>query len=524
MGIKAFLNGHIYISFCPRKEVGGLLVAGGKVLSAGGEDQIRDVAERLEAEIVDLKGKVVLPGFIDSHAHLDEMGLSLRSLDLRGTKSLEELKGKLDAFVRDDDSPWILGYGWDQELFEEHRWPTRGDLDAVEKDRPVMLSRVCLHAAVINTPALKELGLDPSSPNVLKGEDGTPSGVIVEEALNIAKERLRKAFNIEDWKGYLRAAAFHAASRGVTTIGFVSCGARELAALIELSEELPLRIRTYLNAEREILGALKSLGIRRGFGGDMLKIQGIKAFTDGSLGARTARLSSPYEDDPKTSGQYTVKRDELLSLAMETDEAGLQLAIHGIGDAAIEMILDTYEALKKRNDLRHRIEHASLSRPDQIERMAQIGVAVAVQPHFVLTDWWLPERVGQGRVKWIYPFKSIMKAGVPMGFGTDSPVEPIDPFETLYAAVTRGKFDGCPVYETSKDEALTVEESLYCYTSGSARVMGEEKLLGSLEEGKMADFVVVEDDPLAVDERDLRTIKTVQSYVGGEVTMLGSRF
>jgi predicted amidohydrolase YtcJ len=514
MGAKAFLNGHIYTSFCPKKEAGGLLIAGGKVLSSGREDQIRDLAERLGAEIVDLKGKTLLPAFIDSHAHLDEIGLSLRSVDLRGTKSLEELKGKLDAFARDNDSPWILGYGWDQELFAEHRWPTRYDLDAVEKKRPVMLSRVCLHAAVINTPALKELGLDPSSPNVLKGKDGAPSGVIVEEALNIAKERFRRSLTIEDWKEYLRAGAFHAASRGVSTLGFVSCGARELAALIELGEELPLRVRAYLNPERSVVEALKGLGIRRGFGSDLLKIQGIKILADGSLGARTARLSDPYEDDPEAFGQYNVRRDELLSLAAEADEAKLQLAIHGIGDATIDMILDAYEALGH-SDLRHRIEHASLSRPDQIERMAQVGIAVTVQPHFVLTDWWLLERVGQRRAKWIYPFRSIMQAGVPVGFGTDSPVEPIDPFETLYAAVTRGKFEAPSVYETSKEEALTVEESLYCYTLGSAYVMGEEKLLGNLEEGKIADFVVVEDDPLTVDERNLRTVRIAETYLGG---------
>jgi predicted amidohydrolase YtcJ len=514
MGAKAFLNGHIYISFRPKKEAGGLLIAGGKVLSSGREDQIRDLAERLGAEIVDLKGKTLLPGFIDSHAHLDEVGLSLRSVDLRGTKSLEELKGKLDAFARDNDSPWILGYGWDQELFAEHRWPTRYDLDAVEKKRPVMLSRVCLHAAVINTPALKELGLDPSSPNVLKGKDGAPSGVIVEEALNIAKERFRRSLTIEDWKEYLRAGAFHAASRGVSTLGFVSCGARELAALIELGEELPLRVRAYLNPERSVVEALKGLGIRRGFGSDLLKIQGIKILADGSLGARTARLSDPYEDDPEAFGQYNVRRDELLSLAAEADKAKLQLAIHGIGDATIDMILDAYEALGH-SDLRHRIEHASLSRPDQIERMAQVGIVVTVQPHFVLTDWWLLERVGQRRAKWIYPFRSIMQAGVPVGFGTDSPVEPIDPFETLYAAVTRGKFEAPSVYEMSKEEALTVEESLYCYTLGSAYVMGEEKLLGNLEEGKIADFVVVEDDPLTVDERHLRTVRTAETYLGG---------
>ncbi|HAF50566.1 MAG TPA: amidohydrolase, partial [Synergistaceae bacterium] len=312
----------------------------------------------------------------------------------------------------------------------------------------------------------------------------------------------------------LRAGAFHAASRGVTTLGFVSCGARELAALIELEEELPLRVRVYLNPERDALKALKDLGIRRGFGSDLLKIQGIKILADGSLGARTARLSSPYEDDPETFGQYNVKRDELLSLAAEANEAKLQLAIHGIGDATIDMILDAYEALGP-SDLRHRIEHASLSRPDQIERMARMGVAVTVQPHFVLTDWWLPERVGHQRAKWIYPFRSIMKAEVPVGFGTDSPVEPIDPFETLYAAVTRGKFEAHSVYEISKEEALTVEESLYCYTFGSACVMGEEKLLGSLEEGKFADFVVVEDDPLTVDERNLRTVGTVEARLGG---------
>lgn len=275
-------------------------------------------------------------------------------------------------------------------------------------------------------------------------------------------------------------------------------------------------MKVYLNPGENlgVLESLKRLGIRRGFGGRRLKIGGIKVLADGSLGARTAWLSSPYSD-AETSGHPNVTKEWLELVARETHEAGLQMAVHAIGDATMDMVLDVYESLGNVEGAGHRIEHASLMRPDQIERAKRLGVRLALQPHFVMTDWWVIERVGEERAKWVYPFRSIAEAGIPFGLSTDSPVEPLDPWETVYAAVTRGKYEGVPLAELTPNEALSLEETLHAYTAGSAEVLMEEKL-GSLEEGKLADFIIVSDDPFEVDEKELREIKVLETYLGGE--------
>ena len=516
--IRAFINGNVYVSFRPIVKVEAFLVANGRVIKTGSSEEVLEVAKSLGVEVVDLKGRTVLPGFVDCHMHLDGLGEYLNMLDLRGVRSIEELKEKLRKFAKKKDG-WLRGHGWDQELFEERRWPTRHDLDEVVNDRPVMLSRVCLHAAVLNTRALEETGLiEWDSEDVLRDENGEPTGIVKEDAFSYAVRKFDEMVTEDEYGEYMLQAAEYALSKGVTTVGFVSVSERALKALsrLDAAGKLRLRVKVYLNPGENlgVLESLKRLGIRRGFGGRRLKIGGIKVLADGSLGARTAWLSSPYSD-AETSGHPNVTKEWLEQVAKETHEAGLQMAVHAIGDATMDMVLDVYESLGNVEGAGHRIEHASLMRPDQIERAKRLGVRLALQPHFVMTDWWVVERVGEERAKWVYPFRSIAEAGIPFGLSTDSPVEPLDPWETVYAAVTRGKYEGVPLAALTGDEALTLEETLHAYTAGSAEVLMEEKL-GSLEEGKLADFIIVSDDPFEGDEKELREIKVLETYLGGE--------
>jgi len=515
---RAFINGDVYVSFRPVRRVEAFLVMDGRIAMLGSTGEILKAAEVLNAEIIDLDGGTVLPAFIDSHMHLDELGEYLNMLDLRGVRSIEELKEKLRRFAEKKDG-WLRGHGWDQELFKERRWPTRHDLDEVVNDRPVMLSRVCLHAAVLNTRALEETGLSEwDSEDVLRDENGEPTGIVKEDAFSYAVRKFDEMVTEDEYGKYMLQAAEYALSKGVTTVGFVSVGEGALRALSRLDAEgkLRLRVKVYLNPGEDlgVLESLKRLGIRRGFGGRRLKIGGIKVLADGSLGARTAWLSSPYSD-AETRGHPNVTKEWLEQVAKETHEAGLQMAVHAIGDATMDMVLDVYESLGNVEGAGHRIEHASLMRPDQIERAKRLGVRLALQPHFVMTDWWVIERVGEERAKWVYPFRSIAEAGTPFGLSTDSPVEALDPWETVYAAVTRGKYEGVPLAELTPNEALSLEETLHAYTAGSAEVLMEEKL-GSLEEGKLADFIIVSDDPFEVDEKELREIKVLETYLGGE--------
>ncbi|MEM2005262.1 MAG: amidohydrolase [Zestosphaera sp.] len=515
-----FVNGNIYVSFKPFRKAEAMAVAGGRVVYAGKREVVEVAVKALGGDLVDLGGRTVLPGFIDAHLHLDELGMYLNMLDLRGVGSVAELKERVREYARGVGTTWVLGHGWDQELFKEGRWPTRHDLDEVVSDRPVMLSRVCMHAAVLNTKAMEITGLMRlESPGLMRDERGIPTGVVKEEAFDVARRKFEESLTDEDYVRLLEDAARFATSHGVTTVGFVSCDVRSLKALTRLKDKgrLTTRVRVYLNPgeEWEVLRILKKLGVTRGFGDDFLKIMGVKILADGSLGARTAWLSEPYSDDPTTSGYPNIDEESLKKLVKEVHKAGLQLAVHGIGDKTIDLILDAYEELDGVKDRRHRIEHASVLREDQVERMARLGVVASVQPHFVITDWWVKNRVGEGRVRWVYPFKTMTERGIKLGFSTDSPVEVLNPWETVYAAVTRGRHEKIPLYEDTERERLTVREALHAYTWGSAYIMFEEDSLGSLEEGKLADFIVVDKDPLTVDEIELRNLKVLETYVGG---------
>jgi predicted amidohydrolase YtcJ len=527
-----FVNGNIYVSFKPVKKVEALLVANEKILYAGCNKIVEGVIRLVEGELVDLKGRTVFPGFIDSHMHLDELGMYLNMLDLRGIRSIRELKCRLEEYSRSFRGKWIVGHGWDHEIFEEKRMPTRYDLDEIVSDKPVMLSRICMHAAVLNTKALEATGLiGMKLPGVMVDEKGVPTGVVKEEAFfSIAKEKFRATLTVDDCEKYFEDAMNFAASNGVTTVGFALCDMKSWHALTNLNykSSFPVRVRVYLHPgerrpneggmyeNKDVLDVVKKVGIKRGFGNEFLKLLGIKIVADGGLGARTAWLSKPYSDDPMASGYPNIGEEMLKTLVKEANEAGLQVSVHCIGDRTLDMAIKVFEDIGQLEDGRHRIEHASVLREEQVDKLSTLNVPVSVQPHFIITDWWAKNRVGEDRIKYVWPFKTMIKKGIKIGVGTDCPVEPLNPWETVYAAVTRGKYDGIPYYEDTKEECLSLEETLYAYTWGSAYIMHEEENLGSLEEGKFADFIVLDKDPFTLNETQLRNIKVIETYVGGK--------
>jgi len=232
----------------------------------------------------------------------------------------------------------------------------------------------------------------------------------------------------------------------VTTVGFVNCNRRSLSALLELWRRSRLAIRVRVYVTPDLLEELANLNIKAGFGDDRLKIMGVKVLADGGLGARTAWLSEPYSDDPSTSGYPNISEEELRRIVRRAHEAGLQVAVHSIGDKTTDMILKVFSEFGEVRGERHRVEYASVLRDDQIERIGKLGIAVSVQPHFIITDWWTLSRVGERRAKWCYPFKTMISNGIIVGLSTDSPVEPLNPWETVYAAVTRGKYEGISIY------------------------------------------------------------------------------
>ena len=515
--VLGLINGNIYVSFKPLKRVKALAIAYGKVIAIGDNDYVRRIIHGLGGEVIDVGGRTVIPGFIDAHLHLDGVALALKSLDLRGTRSINELKSKLKDFVdRNPDLEVIYGRGWDQELFIEGRWPTRYDIDDVVDDKPVILIRVCGHAALLNTKAMEDLDLIRSkSKDVIRDEKGIPTGIVKESIIDMISSYVKGKL-VREYDRYIHDAINYLISQGITSIGYVSADIKTVNTLLRLTREgkALLRIHAYLDLS-DFEKFLSFMGSP--IYSDYISVVGVKVFLDGSLGARTALLTKPYNDDPQNSGQELVSVNDLTKLMDKAFSNGFQVAAHAIGDKAIDNAIVAYGKVRssiKRSNIHFRIEHASVIRPDQIRKLRELDVAVTIQPRFVISDWWVVRRVGTERVKWVYPFKIMKNEGITIGLSTDAPVEPSNPWETVYAAVTRGSLDGIELSKYTAYEALSISEALHLYTYGSARVLNV-KDLGKLLPSYRADFIVLSNDPLVTKPKELRRIKVLEVWIGG---------
>lgn len=468
----AFKNCKVYSKFIPLEIHSAIVVRDGIVESF---NEVNDA--------IDLGGKFIIPAFIDAHLHLDEIGLYLNSLDLRGVRSIEEMRERLRAFASSTEGP-IIGHGWDHELFAEKRWPKKDDIDDIVNDRPVFLSRICLHAALANSYLLKSSGMDGD-------------GIVVESNFEFLRKKVLEMIPLNIKEKYMRDALMHVAKSGISAVGYVSCSAENLRIIenIEASAGLPLRVFVYLNPQE-----LESY--RKGI------VKGVKLFVDGSLGARTALLTEKYEDQ-ETMGVQVTDLDTLKKYVEKANSMGIDIAIHAIGDRAMDIAINV---LQNRNGIK-RIEHASLVRDDQLERMT--GIHAVVQPHFIISDFWAVKRVGVRRAKWVYRFRDLMNF-TNVAFSTDSPVEPVDPFLTLDAAINRGKNYGIELYKYTADQCLTPEEAYYCYTEGSAKALGIEG--GTLEPGKEAYFLILDRDPIV--EMDQKRIRILGIYFANRFNTL----
>ncbi len=480
----------------------GMVVEAGRVVYLGPH-----AAERAGpgAGVVDLGERVALPGFTDAHAHVNSLGESLSWLDLRGVESIDELRRAVAAKALElGPGEWILGRGWDQEKFREGRWPTRWDLDSAAPENPVLLIRVCGHAAVANTAALSSAGISDSTPDppggVIERASGRVTGVLKERAVQLVVSAAKRGSAKES----IARAVRELASKGVTCVHAMSVSLEELRALRELASEGLLRIKVRAYVEPGALPEPPGLG-----DGRLVKVAGVKVFVDGSFGARTAALSEPYDDDPGNSGVLLMTRRELAEILGRARGAGLQLAAHAIGDRALEEVI---EAAKLGGGFL-RVEHASLAPPDLRKELAELKLPVCAQPRFVISDWWIVSRLGASRCRWVYPFKSLLSDGIPLAFSSDAPVEPCNPWEGVYAAVTRGAYEGLDIASITAAEALTVEEAVRVYVGGDAAMAGEGG--GRLSVGCPADFIIVDRDPFGAPGRALQGVRVLATYLEG---------
>jgi predicted amidohydrolase YtcJ len=497
-------------------EVQAVAVRDGRIVAVGNSAEIRSWIGKA-TQIVDLAGRAVLPGFIDTHVHVSGFGRSLEGINLRHVESIKELQIRLEEHVQKlANGKWITGHGWDQDRLGEKRYPTRWDLDAVSPNNPVVFTRVCGHACVLNSKALALANITSRTDSPSWGQidknaaTGEPTGVLRESAMNLVWAIMPKPSEKELIEICSRAC-HRAIETGLTSIHWIVNSSKEVLIIQKLRENHRLPLRVYILFPAELLEQLVGLGLRTGFGDDCVKIGSLKVLVDGSLGARTAALREPYSDEPSTKGMILYTQDELNALVLEAHEAGLQLAIHAIGDKTVNMALSAIEgALAKapKKDHRHRIEHASVLTRELISAMKRDEVIASVQPHFTVSDFWAVDRVGPRRARWVYPFRSLLTEGMKVTGGSDSPVEPISPLLGIWAAVTR---------RSSPEERLTVDEALRLYTINAAFASFEEDIKGSIESGKLADLIILSQDPHEVSPEKIKDIEVEMTIVGGQI-------
>ena len=512
----ALLNGNILTMDVRLRRAQAVAVLGDRIVQVGKNSEVRPLIGR-RTKVLDLHGRTVIPGMIDTHIHFVDYGLSRGRIGLRGVGSIAEIQAKVASKAKETPTgKWILGRGWDQERLKEKRYPNRHDLDKASPENPVLLNRVCGHVCVTNSLGLQLAGITRETGNPQGGridkddETREPTGILRDEAMPLVWRHVPPPTKPEIVAA-IEDASRSALSAGLTTVHALVRDSAQVEALQEARAIGRLGVRVYMGIPVDLLENLIGLGVKSGFGDDWLKIGCVKMLLDGSLGGRTAALKEPYADDPGNKGLLLYREDELRQLVKKAHDSGYQLAIHAIGDQAMGLALDAIEeaqSLTPRKDHRHRIEHASIVSPQQIERMSRIGVIASVQPAFVTSDFWAVDRVGKKRETWVYPFKTLFKSVVASA-GSDCPVEHLDPIEGIWAAVTRKGF--LPA------ERLGVDQVLYMYTLNGAYASFDEDEKGSISEGKLADMVVLSKDPFTVDPNELKSIKVERVIIGGRV-------
>lgn len=508
-----FCNGKIYTLSSRRSLVRAMGVCDGRIIAVGDDDEVRRCLPR-GAERVDLRGRPVVPGFIDCHTHFVQMGVDALSVDLSQTKSLKEaLQLMAKRAAETPEGGWVIGVNWKESAWPDGRFIDRKDLDSCCPDHPAVAHRVCGHLSSVNSRAIDELGIDVGTPDV-EVVRGKLTGVLRESAVALVR-RATKPDRARKLKG-LALAIKRAHSLGVTSI-HDNGEACDLGLYAEFERAHKLKVRIWFNTPSTEVVSRRGLALVHGIGSEWLKVGGVKMFCDGALGARTAALSEPYADDPTNTGMFVHGEEEFRDLVAAVNEAGMQLAIHAIGDRGIERAISAVERAvgsSSRSDLRHRIEHLELPTKRHLRRMSRLGMLASMQPNFVGewggSDGMYLSRLGPVRVAANNPFRDVVRAGVKLVFGSDC--MPFSPLYGIHSAVNAP-------FPAQRIDAL---EALTAYTSAGAFASFEEHEKGVLSAGMMADFVVLSRDPIE-DPRNIHGTEVLRTVVAGETVFATRR-
>jgi predicted amidohydrolase YtcJ len=526
---KTFINGKIYTVNEKQLYAEAVVIEGNKIIYVGSESGAQKFIKS-GTEVIDLEGKLMLPGFNDSHLHFISGGNYLLGINLRPALSKEEFVKIIKEYIQNrrlPDSTWITGGRWDHELWSDKSLPSKELIDSISPNTPIFVSRIDGHMGLANSKALELAGITKNTPDPEGGlivhdpETGEPTGILKDNAMDLVFKVIPPPSLEENIAAALRAIE-EARKLGVTSVQDMTQPG-ELEAYKEIMEQGKLTCRIYSIWPLERYEDIVRAGITVGNEEGLISRGAVKGYADGSLGSSTAWFFEPYVSDPSNYGlpMDVVTNGKLEKWAFDADRNRLQICVHAIGDRANNFILNLYERIKKENspwERRPRIEHAQHLLNEDIPRFAEIGVIASVQPYHCIDDGvWAEKRIGHERIKKTHVYHSLIESGAVVAFGTDWPVAPLNPLLGIYAAVTRRTVDGKNPDGWNPEEKISVEDAIKCYTLNAAYASFDEKEKGSIEVGKLADFVVLSDDILTIDPVKIKDVKVEMTIFNGDI-------
>lgn len=510
---------HTMDAALPRAEC--LVIENGEVVAVGGPELLARYPDRQKQ---DLHGRVILPGLTDAHLHMQYYSESLASVDCE-TPTLEECLRRVQAAVNDArPGEWVVGVGWNQNVWG--KWPTAADLDGIAPSTPVLLHAKSLHASWTNSAALKLASIsssttDPAGGRIQRLAGGEPDGILLESAVLLVSAKMPTPTPMQ-LRAHYKGAQKQLWSMGVTGVHDFD-GPVSFAILQDMHQAGELRLRVTKSIPVAGLPHARALGLHTGFGDEWLHIGAVKAFMDGALGPQTAAMLEPYDGSTDNRGIATMDSEQLFELACEAAMGGLEMAVHAIGDRANHDVLQAFSQLRlheRERGLafgRHRIEHVQLLHPDDVSRLAELGVIASMQPLHATSDREIADRYWGARTPGAYAIAGQLRAGARLALGSDAPVESPNPFWGIHAAVTRRRADGSPGADGwHPEQRITVEDAIAGYTTGPAYAAHMENRIGKLAPGMLADLIVLDEDPFEVDPHHLKDLLPSATMVGGQ--------
>lgn len=507
----------------PQKNV-GIYVVDGIIRDIGPASEIQ--SKHFGSNVIGVLDGTILPGLTDAHGHLYGLGLALDVVSLVGTESFDEVLARVkERAATTPKGDWILGRGWDQNDWPVKEFPTAAALDAAIPDHPVFLRRVDGHAAVANSAALRAAGVtkdskDPDGGRVIRDADGNPTGTFVDAAMDLVEDHI-PAPSAAQRKARVLAAANDIAAHGLTEMHDAGIDGDTITAVEQLIDEkkFPIRVYAMLGDNDALLKSWFATGPLHNYG-DHLTVRSVKMYADGALGSRGAALLAPYSDEPGNTGLMLAKPEHLLDVAERARAAGFQVNTHAIGDRGVRNVIDAYSNAGVIAGDRFRVEHLQVIAPEDVPRLVQHGIIASMQPTHATSDmYWAEKRLGPERIKGAYAWRTVLDAGGRLALGSDFPVEDVNPFFGLYAAVTRQDQKGWPAGGWYPSQKLTLAEAIRGFTKDAAYAAFEEDTRGTIEVGKLADFTIVEGDVYTMPE--LYKAKVRYTIVGGNVVYEG---